>query len=449
VIYPESVEEVQSIVRLANETSTPIIPYSSGLNLHGAALPDHGGIVLNLSRMKKILMIDEKNLFVMVEPGVTYAQLQEYLLQQGYCIMIPFGVPPGRSVLTSYLERDPVMAAASFEYGNYLIMDTEIVLPEGEILKTGLWSSGGKPGGPMGPVRNIVYRLWTGAQGTLGIVTKMGIQINPFRKERKVFFISFNNLASAIEPLKRIQRREIGLECLLINNVNLAALINNDWEIPSTFPCIPKPSSSFDSLQKELPRWIMMICLQGASRHPWEKIAYEEEALREECERLSIQLDEFSPLIPSLDKIMLNEIIRPWSVLKKFNYRGSVHDFNFISPLHKVAELESTITHVCSMEKHNLDVLGGYLLPIERGRAIHCEFDLHCDLSDIKQTDKVKSIWIKASKTLMNKGAYFSRPYGQWAAMMYERSGTYSNKLKEIKKELDPNNIMNPGKLCF
>ncbi|MCK5422143.1 MAG: FAD-binding oxidoreductase, partial [Deltaproteobacteria bacterium] len=92
VVYPDTVEELQSIVRLANETLTPIIPLSSGLNLHGAALPDHGGVIVNLSRMNKILMMDEKNLFVMVEPGVTYEQLQDYLLDRGYRVMIPFGI---------------------------------------------------------------------------------------------------------------------------------------------------------------------------------------------------------------------------------------------------------------------------------------------------------------------------------------------------------------------
>ncbi len=56
-------------------------------------------------------------------------------------------------------------------------MDTEIVLPAGELFRTGLWSSGVKPGSPMGPVRAMLNRLWTGAQGTLGIMTKMNIKV--------------------------------------------------------------------------------------------------------------------------------------------------------------------------------------------------------------------------------------------------------------------------------
>ncbi len=449
VVYPESVEEVQQIVQLANETRMPVIPLSSGLNLHGAAVPDHGGIVVNLSRMNKIIMVDEKNLFVLIEPGVTYEQLQDYLVERGYRVMIPFGVPAKRSVLSSYLERDPVMAAPSFEYGNYLIMDTEIVLPTGEIFKTGIWSTSDKPGGPMGPVRTILFRLWTGAQGTLGIMTKMCVHIHPLINEQKIFFIPFDNLSDAIEPLKCIQRREIGLECFLINDFNLAALTNQDWTVPTSFPSSEQQSTSFSAIKRELPPWVMVICIQGALRHPAQKIAYEEDALREECEHLSIQLKESIPQCAGLERTISDQIIRPWGVLRKFNYKGSVHDLNFMSPLKKVADMEATIKNVCLSGNYACDAIGGYLLPMERGRGIHCEFDLHCDILNGEDRERVRDTWLKASEALLNRGAYFSRPYGAWAEMMYRRSGNYTRTLQEIKSEVDPNGVMNPGKLCF
>ena len=145
VVFAERAEEIQQLVKLSNEILTPIIPYSSGLNFHGAALPDHGGIVLNLSRMNRILQIDEENWFVMVEPGVTFEQLQGELMKRGFYLMIPFGVAPQRSVLTSYLERDPVLAAPSLEHGNFLIMDTELILPDGEISRQGSGLREGPP----------------------------------------------------------------------------------------------------------------------------------------------------------------------------------------------------------------------------------------------------------------------------------------------------------------
>ena len=58
-------------------------------------------------------------------------------------------------------------------------------------------------------------------------------------------------------------------------------------------------------------------------------------------------------------------------------------------------------------------------------------------------------MWLEASERLINDGAFFDRPYGQWADMVYCRAGTYTQKLKQLKKEFDPNNILNPGHLCF
>lgn len=449
VVFPQSVDEIQQVVRFANEMTTPVIPYSSGLNLHGAALPDHGGIVLNLSRMNNILEIDKDNWFVVVEPGVTYQQLQQVLLQNGFRLMIPFGVPPGRSVLTSYLERDPVMAAPSFEYGNFLILDTELVLPDGELFRTGLWASGGRPGGTLGPIRNHIFRLWTGAQGTLGIMTKMVIAIYPYIQEQRVFFLSFNNLTEAMEPLKRIQHKQIGTECFMLNRFNMAALLNDEWQVPDVFPSTPIPSHSFQKLQTVLPPWTLVLCLNGSPRYPEEKIAYEEKALKTIGEEMGLELKETLPGVGNLGGIIKQEILYPWSILKKFNYRGSVHDLSFKSPFKRVADMESLIGELCDTHGYNRSAIGAYLLPMERSRAVHCEFDLHCDPKDLRETRMVKNLWLQASEVLMNQGAFFDRPYGAWAEMVFRRSGNHTVKLKEIKREMDPRGILNPGKLCF
>jgi len=449
VVFVDTVEQVQKVVQLANSTATPVIPYSSGKNLHGATIPDQGGGILNLSKMNKIIEVDEENWFVIVEPGVTYQQLQDAMNKKGYYIMVPFGVPPDRSVLSSYLERDPVMAAPSFEYGNAMIMDTEIILPTGELFRTGNWATGGRPGGPNGPIRSLISRLWSGAQGTLGIMTKMGIHIDLIPKMRKVFFLPFDDLAQAVGPLKRIQRREIGIECLLLNRFNLAAMLTDSWAVPTEYPAAAAASEEFSQLRSELPPWTLILCINRSPRHPEEKIAYEVEALRETCDLLGVKILEGLPNIPGAENVILSELLRPWKILKKFNYRGSVHDLTFKAPLNKVALVEQKVKELADSYAYPRADIGMYLLPLERGRGIHCEFDLHCSPADEREWNTVKEFWGKASAALMNSGAYFDRPYGIWAEMVYSRSAEYAIKLKQIKKEIDPNNIMNPGKLCF
>ena len=94
VTFPKTVEEVEEIVSLANRTNTPLVPFSSGLNFHGATIPERGGMIVNLSQMNKILAIDKDNWFVVIEPGVTYEQLQNELNTKQLRAMVPLGVPP-------------------------------------------------------------------------------------------------------------------------------------------------------------------------------------------------------------------------------------------------------------------------------------------------------------------------------------------------------------------
>ena len=69
VVFAQSVEQVQDVVKYGNRKKSPVVPFSSGLNLHGAAIPKKGGILLNLSKMNRIVDIDEDNWFVVIEPG--------------------------------------------------------------------------------------------------------------------------------------------------------------------------------------------------------------------------------------------------------------------------------------------------------------------------------------------------------------------------------------------
>ncbi len=447
-VRPQTVEEIQEIVRLANRAKTPLIPYSSGLNLHGATLPANGGIVIDLTRMRKI-EINEKDWFVIIEPGVTYEMLQDAVTEKGLRLMVPFGVPPGRSVLTSYLERDVMLAAASLEYGNNLIFDAELILPQGELLRTGCWNLGGRPGGFYGPGLNMLYKLWTGAQGTLGIFTRMIITVQHFSPQRRFFFIPFNSSEEIADIVKLIQRKEIGCECFGLNRFNLAALLTDEWEVPRQFPAAKKPSAQFDIVKKTLPAWTIIVGITGSPYFPEEKIQYEEDALRELCKEMGRAVDTRLPGFPDLEAVFLRESLRPWGILKKFNYRGSVHDLSFKVPLKRIHEVETAIAAGAQKDNYAAQDIGGYFVVMERGRAIHGEFDFHCDPTASEEKDRVIKMWLTASKDLMDKGALFDRPYGDWADMVYSRAPQYALKLKQIKQEMDPKGILNPGKLGF
>jgi FAD/FMN-containing dehydrogenase len=104
---------------------------------------------------------------------------------------------------------------------------------------------------------------------------------------------------------------------------------------------------------------------------------------------------------------------------------------------------------VVSRYRYSSDDIGCYIQPMVQGRGCHCEFNLPCDPSDTGGAAEVQAMFRDASETLMKNGAFFSRPYGPWAEMVYSRYAEGVTALRKLKGIFDPNNIMNPGKLCF
>ena len=93
--------------------------------------------------------------------------------------------------------------------------------------------------------------------------------------------------------------------------------------------------------------------------------------------------------------------------------------------------------------------LGVYIQPMVQGTSCHCEFNLFYDPADRAGMDRVKAMETDGALTLANRGAFFSRPYGAWARIAYGRAPETMILQRKIKKIFDPNNILNPGRLCF
>ena len=456
VVFAENVREVEDVLKAANDTKTPVVPVSSGMNLQGAAIPKEGGIILDLSRMNKIAEVNDKEGWVVIEPGVTYGQVTKELEKHNLRLMTPLGVPSSRSVITSIMEGDPTLASASFEYGNSLYLDVEIVVPEGWTWRVGKWRARVKgewstPGGGGKLTTNVWPWMWETAQGSLGIITGLSVKAEHLLpKFSKVFVIPFDSLEKAIEPLRRIQRKEIGLECFLLNSFNLAAARTEDWDVPERFPCGKGALDGFSSRRQKLPKWTMVIHLAALPHFPEEKVAYEEEALRAICGDMGLPLAQTVSGEEGLDATLLDLILHPWMALKKANFKGSFHPVCVYSKPGDITEIEDTIFNLAQKYNYPPTDIGGYVLPIERGRSCYLEFDFHCDLEDASEVERVKTLWLQANKVCADKGALLAKPYGPCADIIYHRvNPTYLRIMKDWKKSLDPNNILNPGQLCF
>ena len=447
---------------MANTHCVPIIPRSSPVSFYGGGVPSFGGIVIDLRRMNRILEINRRNRYAIIEPGVTFLKLHEELKKHGFRSAKPFLDSPASSVVSCYMERVPVATAADFIYGTEHVISYTLVSPTGETFTVGHPPLENTPASaPDGPGLNF-YRIFQGAQGTLGIVTWMIIRVLPIPKRQKVFYFSSSSMASIVKIIRHVQKYELGLECFAINKFNLSILTSNTSE--SQVEALEKGTyvglrgaATWDDLQlqrftiqrKKLPPWAAMVCLSAVGPIPEEKIAYQADDLREISARIGVEPRTSLADTDSLETLILEELIFSRRMQLRFGYRGNCCQIMFYSEPARMDELNTIVLKECNKSQYPLQDLGFYLLPIERARAFYCCLDLHFCPNDSDESVRVEDLFDRLSQKLAEKGAYFDRPYGKWAKLVYEHSGTYAQYLNKIKRTIDPNNIMNPGKLCF
>lgn len=187
VVMPKTAEEVQKIVQLANEEKIPLTPMGGGLTLSGLVIPVKGGIVIDMKRMNQIIEINELSQYALIEAGVTTGQLLSHLNKHYPNLQPPVpDAPPSATVAGNVLIHGS--GYLSQKYGDHgaLINGLEVVLPNGKICKCGSCAVS-KYWFARGPIPDFIG-LFTSSFGTLGIVTKLSIQLFSKPKFREVVF---------------------------------------------------------------------------------------------------------------------------------------------------------------------------------------------------------------------------------------------------------------------
>lgn len=202
ILLPEKTEQISKILKLANENNIPITPRGSGTSLSGGALTPFGGIVLDLSKMNRILKIDIENNLVVLEPGVICDELNEILKNYGYF----FPPDPGSSSVATIggMVANNAGGVQAFKYGvtqNY-ILSLEVVLPDGDIINLGT--------DVLKSVSSYnIKDLFIGSEGTLGIISKITLKIRPLPKYRKAGLFIFDDVNKIQEAAIDIRKEGI------------------------------------------------------------------------------------------------------------------------------------------------------------------------------------------------------------------------------------------------
>lgn len=202
VVLVETVEEVQHVVKIANKYKTPIICRGAGTNVVGACSVVHGGIILNFSKMNKILEINRENMTATVQPGVVVGDLQSEVEKLGL-----FYPPDPSNLAVSTIGGSIAQAsggAKSFKYGTTkdYVIDLKVVMANGEILHTGANTIKNATGYNLGS-------LFVGSEGTLGIVVEATLKLIPLPQKKKVLAAYFNTVSDAVCAVNSIIEQRI------------------------------------------------------------------------------------------------------------------------------------------------------------------------------------------------------------------------------------------------
>jgi D-lactate dehydrogenase (cytochrome) len=412
VVWPIRTEEISQILKMAHERRIPVTPWGAGTSLEGNPIPVKGGIVLDLQQMNHILELMEEDLQVRVEAGVIYKELNQYLSRYG----LFFPPDPGASATIGGMVGNNASGIRTIKYGatKDFVLNMVIVLPSGEIIRTGtnaIKSSSGYD----------LCRLFVGSEGTLGVVTEVTLRLIGLPVEYMAALAQFHPIREATDTVSQIMRSGLSPAALELLDIPTVQAVNRYKKLgleekPTLF--IEFHGISATGLREEL-EMVKEICAENRSLRFDSGIGREErnrlwEARYEVRESIKINNPGLYPLvIDTAVPISKYSDMVEWGqkILEKRGLKGY------------------TFGHAGSGNLH-MEILG---IPEEKAQWQKVR----------EAEEEIVSFALKCGGTAtgehgigIGKRKFMKREHGESLKLM-----------KQIKELLDPDGIMNPGKM--
>tara|TARA_Y100001970_G_C14217237_1_gene850399 strand:- start:1002 stop:2375 length:1374 start_codon:yes stop_codon:yes gene_type:complete len=195
VVFPETNEEISSVVKICNKENAPIVCFGSGTSLEGNALGNKDGITLSLEKMNKVLSVNAEDFDCRVQACVTRKQLNEELRDKG----VFFPIDPGADASLGGMTATSASGTMAVKYGTMktVVTGLTVILASGEIIKTGTRTKKTAAG------YNLT-NLFVGSEGTLGIISEIHLRLSPIPESIMSAVCQFSDLESAVLTAKEI-----------------------------------------------------------------------------------------------------------------------------------------------------------------------------------------------------------------------------------------------------
>jgi alkyldihydroxyacetonephosphate synthase len=420
IVYPGSAEDVAGILKIAGRYRLPVVPWGGGSGSQGGAGPVFGGILLDTKRMNRIIQINETSLTVTAQAGIIGTQLEWALNERG--LTLPhYPASANCATLGGYLApRGSGVISTKYGKAEDLVLSMEVVLPDGTIIRTPQ-----VPNHASGP---DFMGLWVGAEGTLGIITEATMQIEHLPACRLLRGLLFKDLSKALEAGRRIMTQRLN------------PLVIRLYDEPSTRKTVKRV------LNLDLEGAYMVLGFDG-----WPEIAAaQEKRALDICFELGAQ---------DLGREPGEEW---WHHRYDFYYPPlSLH----LPQMYGTTETVTTFDHIerlyyakrAVIEENyaawEVNYIGHFSHWFPWGVMLYDRFVINQPPQDAREALALHNeIWLRAVRTSLAHGGMLNEHHGigfKLGHLMPEQYGPAWPLLQAIKDTLDPQGIMNPGKLGF
>lgn len=412
VIWPLNAKEISIILRIANEKRIPVTPWGAGTSLEGNPIPVFGGIVLDMQQMNRILELRESDLQIRIEAGVTYKDLNNFLSRYG----LFFPPDPGASATIGGMVGNNASGIRTIKYGSTrdYVLSMVAVIPSGEIIKIGTNAVKTSSGYDL-------CRLFIGSEGTLGVITEVTLRLVGIPQEYMAAIAQFHEIRKATDTVFQIMRSGLSPAALEFLDVPTIQAINRYKNLS----LIEKPT--------------LFIEFHGPNALGLKE---ELEIVKEICRENDVA--EFDSGIGRQERNRLWEArYGVHESIKTSNPGLKALVIDTAVPISKYPEMVEC-AHRIIREKD----LKGYAFGHAGSGNLHME--ILVDPEDDSNWKRVKEAEEEIVEFAISLGGTSTGEHGIGIGkrkFMKKEHGESFNLMKRIKMLLDPNGIMNPGKI--
>jgi glycolate oxidase len=415
-VWPTSTAQISAILSLANQERFPVTPRGAGTSLAGLAVPQHGGLILDLGRMNKILEIRIEDRLAVVQAGVVYADLERALAVHGF-----FFPPDPASGAVCTLGGNVATNAGGIKGAKYgttrdYVLGLEVVLPDGRVLHTGSKCMKSVSGYDL-------TRIFVGSEGTLGVVTEIILKINPKPLATSTAMATFADLEDAGRAVSEVMRSGILPRALeVVDQQTLVAINQNtDLNLPLVEALLVVETDGYTKEENEFQLARIMDIFRKNHASDVKKAESQKEAEALWTARKSA-----------------------YGVMARINYNLFVEDLTV--PISKVPDMLRAISDLAKKYDLKIPTVGhvgdGNLHPV-------ISFD-GTNPEEVKRVEKASE---ELFKKVIALGGTLTGEHGIGLAkapfMSLEHDDVAMGVMRSLKRLFDPNNILNPGKMAL